>query len=282
MYNNIAFAGGGIHTITYFGCIKCLIEEKMDVNITNYMGSSAGCFSCLMMILKYTYEEIIELSKQYILTNDVLRFSITNVSQLLKTYGLKNGNSTIYLIEKILEFKNIDKDITFIDLSKHTGKNLIVCVSNITQNKLEYISVDTYPEMKVSTAIKMSTAIPILYVPVKYYNDLYADSFIHNNLPVDYFDFVQNNTLGVDVITDISNNDTSSFSNYLKSLYTNIMTNICEKTNGKHNHICEVIIPSSFKNFDFLKMKFDLDEDKFDTLVDLGYKSMQRFIQESK
>ena len=282
MYNNIAFAGGGIHAITYLGCIKYLIEEKMNTNINNFMGSSAGCFACLMMMLNYTYEEIIELLKKYLLTNEVLQFSITNVSHLLSTYGMKNGNSTVSLIEKMLEFKSIDKDITFIDLIKLTGKNLIVTVSNITQNKLEYISVDTYPEMKVSTAIKMSTAIPILYIPVKYYNDLYVDSFIHDNFPIQYFDVVQNNTLGFDIQMDTSNNEMSSFSSYLKCLYTNILSNICDKKFVKHKHVCKVSIPSMFKNFDFMKMKFDLNEEKFNTLVNLGYNSMQRFVQESE
>ena len=122
--------------------------------------------------------------------------------KVLKTYGIDNGDHIIKIMSNLLERKGFDKNATFLDISKRTGKNLIIAVANITQQKIEYLSVDNYPEMRITTAIRMSTCIPILYEPVKYYDDLYVDSLVFNNFPIIFFDKFKIETLELNVYSE--------------------------------------------------------------------------------
>ena len=44
MCHNIAFSGGGVHTIAFIGCLKYLEETEKIEHIHNVIGSSGGSF----------------------------------------------------------------------------------------------------------------------------------------------------------------------------------------------------------------------------------------------
>jgi len=288
MFHNIALSGGGIHTIAFIGCVKYLHETKKIEELYNVIGSSGGSIICLMIILNYTWEEMRDLIIRICEDEDskyLFKYSVKDLLNIFKKYGMNDGEIIIYMVKKILTFKELSEDITFIDLIKKTGKNLVIPVTNLTQKKIEYISVDTYPEMKVVTAIRMSASIPIIFEPVKYYNDIYVDGLIFSNFPIDYFDRFTVDTLGLNISsTQNTEIEIKTFKDYLNLLFESFFNSLFrQRSQIKYEYICNVCVPKTIKNFDIYKLQFSINQEQIDELIDIGYKSlMSIFLQESE
>lgn len=288
MFHNIALSGGGVHTIAFIGCVKYLQETKQIDDIYNVIGTSGGSTIALMIVLNFTWNEMIQIFFDICKDDNckpMYQFSIKDLLKVFKKYGMNEGTIIIHTVEKILQQKNMDKDITFLELTKKVGKNLIIPVTNLTQNKIEYLSIDTYPEMKVLTAIRMSSAIPILFEPIKYYTDIYVDGLIYNNFPIDYFDKFTVDTLGLNiVIKDKKDIHVKTFKDYIYLLIESFFSSLYEKKHIiKYEYICDISIPSDIKNFDLYKLQFVMKKDNLQRLVDVGYESLHHMlVQESK
>ena len=288
MFHNIALSGGGIYTIAFIGCVKYLYETNKIEELYNVIGSSGGSVICLMIILNYTWEEMRDFFIRICEDEDskhLFKYSVKDLLNIFKKYGMNDGEIITYSVKKILRFKELSEDITFIDLIKKTGKNLVIPVTNLTQKKIEYISVDTYPEMTVVTAIRMSASIPIIFEPVKYYNDIYVDGLIFSNFPIDYFDKFTVDTLGLNIISAQNTDmEIKTFKDYLNLLFESFFNSLYrQKTQIKYEYICNVTVPKTIKNFDIYKLQFILNQEQIDDLIDIGYNSlMSIFVQESE
>lgn len=286
MFHNIALSGGGIYTIAFIGCIKYLHETNKIDELYNLIGSSGGSVICLMITLNYTWEEMRDCFVQ-ICENDeskhLFKYSVKDLLNIFKKFGINDGEVITYSVKKILTYKELSEDITFIDLIKITGKNLIIPVTNLTQKKREYLSVDTYPEMKIITAIRMSASVPIIFEPVKYYNDIYVDSLIFSNFPIDYFDKFTVDTLGLN-ISSVENTEMEikTLKDYLSLLFESLFNSLYQQ-NTKIKYVCNICIPKTIKNFDIYQLQFILNKQQIDELIDIGYNSlMSIFVQESE
>ena len=287
MFHNVALSGGGIYTIAFIGCVKYLYETNRLEELCNVIGTSGGSVICLMIILNYTWEEMRDFYIQICENDDskhLFKYSVKDLLNIFKKYGINDGEIISYSVKKILKFKELSEDLTFIDLIKKTGKNLVIPVTNITQKKIEYISVDTYPEMKVVTAIRMSASIPIIFEPVKYYNDIYVDGLIFSNFPIDYFDKFTVDTLGLNIKSyEKTEDEIKTFKDYLNLLFESFINSLYrQKTQIKYEYICNIPIPKTIKNFNIYKLQFILNKEQIDELIDIGYNNlMSIFVQES-
>lgn len=282
MFYNIALSGGGAYTLVFIGCLKYLEEAYMDISIKNYIGASAGAIFCLLMIIGYTSKEMEELAQDIIIEPNSIQYSFSNLMKVFKTYGIDNGDHIIKIMSNLLERKGFDKNATFLDISKRTGKNLIIAVANITQQKIKYLSVDNYPEMSVITAIRMSTCIPILYEPIKYYDDLYVDSLVFNNFPIIFFDKFKIETLGLNVYSD-KKTKANTFFEYMHMIFYSVKQSLDQLNQTSHPYVCNLpSIKNKSKMFDFYKMKVSLSQEFLKESIDVGYNKLKVFIQESK
>ena len=75
------------------------------------------------------------------------------------------------------------------------NKHLIVTVTNLSQHRVEYLSFENSPDLKVSKAIRMSISIPLIFNKVIYKGDHYSDGGILSSIPIDYFRNDIENTL---------------------------------------------------------------------------------------
>lgn len=278
MFHNIALSGGGSHTLAFLGCIKYMEEKDELKHIKNLIGASAGSIFCLGLVLNWTYNDIYNMCvEELIPLVDKMGFSVWSLSKIASQYGMSDGKEVIQLIENILEKSKVNKDVTFLELAKAYGKNLIIATTNLTSRKLEYLSVDTYPEMKIVTAIRMSTCIPILFTPVKYYDDLYVDSLIYNNFPIDFFKKFKVDTLGLNITSSKESKKITSWMEYIYLLYSGFKDSVNQYTVKDFDYICNIDVSKSGNKFDLLKMKFVLNKTFIDQLVDIGYTSLQSF-----
>lgn len=277
MFCNLALSGGAVKTLCFIGCVKALEEINYIKNFKNYVGTSAGSILALMLVLGYSYEEMKNFIKIKFNNSSVTKISFSNVLNILETYGIDNGNNVTEFIEHMIMNKEYDKDINLIDLTKKTGKNLVVCVCNLSDKKLEYISVDTYPDMKVSLAIRMAISIPLMYQPVIYNDKYYIDAFVYNNFPIEFFNNNINETLGINVYDN--QKEIKTFWNFLQSLYDSMFEKIYEnyRIKHEHEHICDIELENK-GYFDFTNLRFKFDDESFNEYIDIGYNKIKNFI----
>ena len=277
MYHNIAVSGGGVSALVFVGCIKRIHEDHELFQLSNYIGSSSGSLICLFMILNYSFEEIRSFLSEHLVDSPVLKLTLWNVPKCFSKYGIDDGKNVIEFVEKILEFKGFSKNASFIEITKQTGKNLIVAATNLTCKKLEYLSVDNYPEMMIKTAIRMSTSIPILYQPVKYYDEIFVDSLIYNNFPIDVFSKMNRQTFGLNVL--MKPKKITNLMSFFGTIIHCMINNITVVLNSEQNNVCNIVLDDVFVNFNLQSFKFEVTEGLIDKYVQVGYEKMSSFLQ---
>ena len=74
---------------------------------------------------------------------------------------------------------------TLKDLKDKFGKTLICSTYNLTEQKVEYLSPDTHPNLPCITAIRMFSNLPLIFENFKYGQSYYVDGGLTNNFPLD-------------------------------------------------------------------------------------------------
>lgn len=178
MIDTILFGAGGGKCFTYLGALKALAEkDKVDLStIHTWGGVSAGALLATMFYIGMRLPEVTE----FLFNIALERLGEPLEEELLfDEYGLNDGkNICCLLTELFTEIVGIP-DPSFADLYNHsTQKTLQIQVTNLSQYKLEIFCFDTHPDMSVTTAVRMSTAVPFIFTPVLWNNEYFVDGAV--------------------------------------------------------------------------------------------------------
>lgn len=205
-YENLVFEGAGMRGLAYTGVITELNDQGILDNIQNVGGTSAGSIVSLAISLGYTPEEITEIiySTDFSKFNDAGFMFFSGLRRLKKNYGYYKGDKFVKWLERIIEEKTSNPDITFQELHDQGFKDLYVVATSLNRQQNVVFSKDTYPNMKVKHAIRASMSVPLYFQAVfvdKEGNvfdrsvatpdmDLMVDGGITGNFPIDIFDSI--------------------------------------------------------------------------------------------
>ena len=264
-YENLVFEGAGIRGIAYSGVLSELEKNNIIKHIVRVGGTSAGAITALMVSLGYSSDEIFDIisSTKFQKFNDGEYMFIGGFSRLGSKYGWYKGEAFTKWLDKIIFAKTGNSEITFSELKDKGYKQLYVTATCLNKQKLIVFSAETYPQMKIRDAVRISMSIPLYFEAVfidskghvyeennKDKNlDIVVDGGIIGNYPIFIFDSLQvdslNNqiripnrkTLGIRIDSDLQiKNDSSSkelvpiqinnISDYLEALYILILENL--------------------------------------------------------
>jgi predicted acylesterase/phospholipase RssA len=177
--------------------------------------------------------------------------------------------------------KNINTNITFLELYKKTNKILTTVSVNITKGICEYHNHINNPNMSVLLAIKMSTNIPILFSPILYNNNYYIDGAFLDPIPYNYikntkkisiaildnyeYNFLKKN---VNFINHIHNTLEYTLE-LLKILYLNYNKNIYKKIKNM------IYLHFDIDNYNVISFKLDNNIKKY--MINIGIKKTKHF-----
>lgn len=254
-------------------------------DIINLVGTSAGSILCLMCCLGYTSKEMIAILEDEMVTKNRGQLSFDELLDLnvLNSYGLDSGENMQRFIEQVVYNKLNRTSITFVELAKVTGKNLVICVANLSKQRQEYLNVDTEPHMDVVKAIRMSISLPFIFTPVKHNGNIYVDGALYETLPIGYmmqFKDLLKDTIAIHTRTVI---DTSinSFSDYLSVLFNSLVekANNSRKTKSKKINMMEIVFDDEASiPIDVQTLQFDINKMIIEKSIDKGYSAIkQRF-----
>lgn len=278
MYSNLVLSGGGIRGIALLGSLHYLEEIKMINKINTFIGTSAGAIILFFYIIGYSSNEV-----KNILINEldyVTNINFENITELIDTYGIDNTDKNKEVLEKYLLKKTKKKEMTFIEFTKKFGKNFIITGTNITKNKLEYFSIDTYPNMNIITALLITSCVPILYSPITFNESLFIDGGVYNNFPIDSNFINPKQTIGVYLDNNyiIENNN---FFSYIINIVFSLMNKLSyDKLESNNYNVCCIKFDNSSKNdfnFSFDTMKLKVEKKILSDYFDKGYEIFKEY-----
>lgn len=274
-YTSIVLSGGALKVVTMIGCIKYLEETKELDHIVNYVGTSGGSIISLFLVLGYSFSEIIEFMRDVFYKESIQQLNIDEIFAIFTSYGINSGQCLINFCEEILSRRGIDTKITFIELAKMTGKNLVVCVSNLTEERTEYFNVDTEPNLPVVNAIRISCSIPLIFTPVLYKNCYYVDGVLYNSLPISYFnDNRLKDIIGVNIINK-NYQKTDDFMSYLSFLMYTMMDKYYSMGKDPDRNIITIDIEDK-SWISLIDMRISFTPEQFAEYISYGYNAIKK------
>lgn len=262
--NQLSFSGGGSFGAVEIGILKRLLEmEKKNYDL--YTGISVGAMNA--GILSY-YKDINlgvnNAEKWYSLIKNKMVYDIlpnTGVS-LLNTQPLHNT------LTKMISLMHNSPVI-----------NTLIGATNLCSGKLDIYNFEEQDDLNKVLLLMSSSAIPGIFPPIKFNNQLYADGGVISNELIDvehdnsylnitfitpYEDSIYNNT-PINSLKDMLCRTAIIVKNNFNDPISYLNQN-CKYPIGEINKYC---VPSeALKNYNILN--FDKGED----LINIGYKNM--------
>jgi predicted acylesterase/phospholipase RssA len=286
MIRNLVVSGGSTKTLAAIGCIRYLEEMHMMRDIISFVGTSAGSILCLMCCLGYTSDEMIAILEKEMITENRGQLSFDELLDLnvLNSYGLDSGENMQTFIEQIVNEKLGRTSITFVELAKITGKNLVICVANLSKQQQEYMDVDTEPHMDVVKAIRMSISLPFIFTPVLHNGNIYVDGALYETLPVGYimrFKDPLKDTIAIHTRTVIDTT-INSFSDYISVLFSSVVDKANSgKTKCKKINMMEIVFDDDTSiPIDVQTLQFDINKMIIQKSIDKGYAAIKQRFEE--
>jgi NTE family protein len=204
-YDTLILSGNSTNAIVTLGALQYLTDHGHIKDIKNYIGTSSGAILSLLLLIGYQPIEILTylcIEKVY---KKMVQFNISNMllmgKPLMSFEPIKSGLEQL-IVEKIGYMP------TMRSVEKLGGdKKLVFTTYNLTDDRREYLSSETYPDLPVIHGIRMSSNFPLVFEPYMYDEKAYLDGGLVDNFAVEYGERVGDRCLGV-----ITNNPQRKYS----------------------------------------------------------------------
>ena len=266
--NVLLLGAGGIKGFLTVGSLLFFEKTKMLKDIKKIVGISIGSVIGLLYVVGYSMTEILEFALMTQLSEIVSNIDIVNI---MKTNG--------FISHDILRKKINDKIIskfgfvpTFKQLYLMTGYHLEVVVTNLDENKAEYFSHETQPDLPCVEAILMSMSLPLFFQTYIHNEKIYIDGAISDPFPL--YRYEKDRIFGI-LLKTTPTNPKESFFTYLTRVIDSFAS-----TKEKN-----IIIPSNCK---ILRLEYQVSDTvgikmSFENRVDMvlfGYLRGYQFYEE--
>jgi NTE family protein len=262
MYEGLVISSGAIKGFLILGFLDYIHADISTVKY--YCGCSVGSYICMLLSIGYTPLEIII----YLCTNDISQlFKDFNPLMLKDFYGMVDVNLMLDYIEEMIKYK-IGYIPTFKNLYDNYDKILICPAYNITDNKKEYLSFETHPDMSISKACILSSNIPFLFSKVEYNGKCYIDGASFDAFPLNKLSDYTNNCKILGITFDHKKGEKiDSFISYVKT----IVSCLTEKTYNLRDNITIRTL-----NFNYEALDFNIDTKSKIKMYIYGYNQSKK------
>lgn len=291
MYSHLVFTGGGLSGIAYLGVIRYMQELGIHRNIHEVAGTSIGALFACLFAMDIMAGEIEEYLKGFMADEENTTFSVVqSFMSFLDTYGLDDGSRLTKPVRHFVQKRWKKDTITFREFAQKTGKNLVICATNIHSRSCAYFSVDTTPDVCLYDALQASMTLPFLMKPVVIGEEMYVDGGLCDNMPINGFKNPRINSLLIVETATVIKKDVvpDNIMNYISILCQILFSNnkppwelIKQKTNTYH-HLHLDGVPISFLKIEATRdgvLRVVISEDDIDAGVAYGYTRMYELLK---
>jgi len=272
MIDTLVLSGGGPSGVAYAGILKALTDYdilKRD-ELNEIITTSVGIIFATLYLLDYTIGQIEKIVLETDLTK-LLNSDDLEIDDLLVKFGLFSNKPIGDSISSFIRHKCNKNDLTLKELYDLSSITLNVKVYNVDKGKTEYINYKNNPDISLKKLSMMTTAIPYLFQPVKYNENLYVDGGLKGHFPIEACE--SKHYLGLNV-----RGGTTNRSNFglLKDLP--ILKYTMDLMNDKDNNID----PDNNKIFTYhinCGLNFSLDTTERKKIIEKGYNETIEYLK---
>tara|TARA_B100000941_G_C28492688_1_gene548925 strand:- start:266 stop:1105 length:840 start_codon:yes stop_codon:yes gene_type:complete len=270
MIDTIYFNGGAIRGIGYIGFLYYLEKNDLIKNIKTMRGTSMGALILGFYLLGYDSKSMIKKLIELDLTEIIdIEFSkVLNRSSVLEGKGMEK------ILKKFIKCKNC-KNITFSQLYTKSGIHFTVTGSDIINYKSINFNHETSPDMKLITALRITSAIPFVFPPIRYKDGLFTDGCLFDMFNHDY----DNENLLYVCVSDRKEvlEENTPLYKFGPMIIGGLFRYLSEVMLNKCKNSIELQLDENIDNFDF-----GANNDKLISLFNQGYESSMKFFEEKK
>jgi len=181
-YDTLVLSGGSTKGFATLGAIYYLLEiDTLDMSkIDTFVGCSSGSMICYLLAIGYTPVEIVN----YMIKHKVFESFFANIMGAFQHNGIYSFASVIEHLQN-MTLEKIGHFVTLGQVQTLLKKTLIFSTYNFTQNRIEYLTPETHPDLPCTVAIHMSSNLPFIFGKFKYNGSYYIDGGITDNFPIE-------------------------------------------------------------------------------------------------
>lgn len=265
---NLVLSGGGVKGIVHVGALYALQKLNILDKFEVFGCSSIGAIMGALYVIGFSPAELYDFIKLL----DFPKLKNMDVSYISE-FGLDNGAKLDYVLKRLIKTKCDNENITLKEVYEKFNKKLIFSAVCINDMEICYLSHETFPDLQLWIAIRMSSAFPFYFCPILYNGKYYIDGGIWDNYPMDCFmsdQDISTSTLGLFIIggkttvTEIPDAET-----YLLQVCRCLMyAYSLQSRKGYEKYTINIHV----ENVHILE--FDITNETKDTLFIIGYQSV--------
>lgn len=182
---HFSLCGGGIVGLVMYGIVKRLNQLKVWSlkDIESLYCCSIGSVIGLIIILDIDWEWIDDfwIKRPW---NNIFDFNNIDYFKYINEKGIFDEETWIKIITPLLKCKKLKTDITLAELYRETNIEYNLYVTEMNDVTKKIINHKTYPDMRVTYAIYLTTCIPYICKPAYLNGTFYIDGGLTNNVPI--------------------------------------------------------------------------------------------------
>lgn len=310
----LVLEGGGIRGIAHSGALEVLDSLHQLDSIKNIAGTSSGAMNGLLYAIGYNPVEIQTLigNTAFEKFNQVGFPFIGGVRRMKHNYGYYSTKRIEQTFENLLTQKGLDPNLTFADLhelklANSRYKDLYITGTSLNSQKTIVFSHQTYPEMRIVDAMRVSLTVPFYFEAIFVNKDgsltdsknctnceIMVDGGVLANYPFYVFDqeCMDSNgmicykanplTLGLKLerpdqlstdIVEIAPYDIAGYKSFMASFYT-LTSETINREKLTEAHFEQTILIS---NLDMSPKVRKLSEEEKNALIESGKKGVRKY-----
>ena len=182
MIRHMVCSGAGPNGLVQMGVIQEYIREGLlDVQkIDKFYGCSAGAMIGFMLLLNIPLDEPVE----YIIGRPWYKFAKIDLTVIHDKGGMFECEKVKEMLEPLLLAHDIPFDITFRQASQNSAIDLHVFATDVDTFESVDFCLENTPDMPLTTAIMLSSAIPPFFCAGAYQGKTYIDGGFSTNFPL--------------------------------------------------------------------------------------------------
>lgn len=208
---HLVLSGGGAAGFTVYGALKYLNKHNFFnlSDIKSIHACSAGSIIAGLVILTENWDML----DDYILKrpwDKLININPTSLLNLWQKKGIFNEEMIKEILKPFLQTREFDENITLKQLYEKTNIEIYMYTTNINSLELETVSLShkSHPDLEFYKAITMSSAFPLMFMPICDFSNCYVDGGLLNNFPLNHCINLNNNIneiLGIKINTNSNN-----------------------------------------------------------------------------
>ncbi len=258
--NTLLLSAGGMKGYSFLGVWKYIQEKELKIKI--FSGVSIGAFFSMFFALGFTFNELYLIITEIELL-DLFHFDFTN---FFDSFGMISIKPLKDLINKKIQEKGFDQNLTFQQLYDQTGNQFHSYAYSVNDHKLVRFDKDNTPNCPIRKAVLMSISIPFIFKPVEYEGKLYVDGALEDTFPL--HDYELETVIPCLVINEQVNHIENIFHYTFK-----LVKSVLKEKDLLNNNVC-CIYPKVGT------LDITIDKDDIIKMINIGYDSITNWFNE--